>query len=75
MIVALGPHWYGNMDAVSKYCNRKVKIEGPKGNTIVVKVADACPECDKGHLDLSPGAFGKLGDFDTGILKVKWHFL
>lgn len=75
MIVALGPYWYGDMDSVSKYCNRKVKIEGPSGNIIEAKVKDACPPCSKEHLDLSPAAFGKLGDYDTGILKVKWHFL
>ncbi|KAG2217922.1 hypothetical protein INT45_012585, partial [Circinella minor] len=75
MIVALGGDWYGNMNAESKYCGQKVLITGPKGNSITVTVKDACPPCDRGHLDLSPAAFAKLGDFDTGILKVKWHFL
>ncbi|KAI9493564.1 RlpA-like double-psi beta-barrel-protein domain-containing protein-containing protein [Zychaea mexicana] len=75
MIVALGPDWYGNMNAVSKYCDEKVRITGPRGNSITVTVKDACPPCDSGHLDLSPAAFKKLGEFDTGILKVKWHFL
>ncbi|KAI9268022.1 RlpA-like double-psi beta-barrel-protein domain-containing protein-containing protein [Phascolomyces articulosus] len=75
MIVALGPAWYGNMNAESKYCGEKVLITGPRGNSITVTVKDACPPCDRGHLDLSPAAFAKLGEFDTGILKVKWHFL
>ena len=75
MIVALGGYWYGNMDSVSKYCNQKVRIEGPKGNTVEAVVRDACPPCDKGHIDVSPAVFGKLGDFDDGILKVKWQFL
>ncbi|KAI8145419.1 RlpA-like double-psi beta-barrel-protein domain-containing protein-containing protein [Fennellomyces sp. T-0311] len=75
MIVALGPAWYGNMNAVSKYCGSRVQVTGPRGNSITVTVKDACPPCDSGHLDLSPAAFEKLGDFDTGILKVKWRFL
>ncbi|KAI8394245.1 RlpA-like double-psi beta-barrel-protein domain-containing protein-containing protein [Radiomyces spectabilis] len=74
MIAALGPGVYGDMDSESKLCGKKIKIEGPKGNTITVKVADGCPECSDEHLDLSPAAFAKLGDFDTGILKVKWRF-
>ncbi|KAI9310077.1 RlpA-like double-psi beta-barrel-protein domain-containing protein-containing protein [Dichotomocladium elegans] len=75
MIAALGGYWYGDMDSVSKYCGKKISITGPKGNSIVLTVKDACPPCDKGHVDISPAAFRKLGDLDDGILKVHWHFL
>ncbi|KAG0164486.1 hypothetical protein DFQ28_010277 [Apophysomyces sp. BC1034] len=75
MIAALGPGIYGSMNSKSKYCGRKIEIIGPKGNKITVQVADGCPECAPNHLDLSPAAFAKLGDFNTGILKVKWSFV
>ncbi|KAI9301385.1 RlpA-like double-psi beta-barrel-protein domain-containing protein-containing protein [Cunninghamella echinulata] len=75
MIAAVGEDFYGDMDEESDLCGKKLEIEGPRGNKIIVTVKDACPPCDADHVDLSPAAFRKLGEFDTGILKVKWRIL
>ncbi|KAG9125576.1 hypothetical protein FRC07_007039 [Ceratobasidium sp. 392] len=38
--------------------------------------SDACPSCEsKNCLDLSRGAFAKLGDFNDGVLPIKWKLL
>jgi expansin (peptidoglycan-binding protein) len=52
-------------------CGECVAITGPKGN-LTVRVVDLCPECEKGHLDLSEEAFAKLADVSAGIVPVTW---
>jgi expansin (peptidoglycan-binding protein) len=37
-----------------------------------VRVVDLCPECEKGHLDLSQEAFAKLADVSLGHVDVTW---
>ncbi|GAA5942799.1 RlpA-like double-psi beta-barrel domain-containing protein [Sporobolomyces koalae] len=73
-IVALDYRLYGNVDAVSKYCGKSLTIKNTdNGKTVVATVADACPTCSsKYSLDLSEGAFGQIGDYDTGILPIEW---
>ncbi|WRT66739.1 uncharacterized protein IL334_003702 [Kwoniella shivajii] len=46
------------------------------GKTIKVSVADECPTCDGGSLDLSPSAFAALtdGNMDQGVFPISWHF-
>ncbi|WVQ65490.1 hypothetical protein V866_003260 [Kwoniella sp. B9012] len=46
------------------------------GKKIVVTVADECPTCDDGSLDLSPSAFSALtdGNMDQGVFPISWHF-
>jgi expansin (peptidoglycan-binding protein) len=46
-------------------------VTGPRG-TVRVEVADLCPECEKGHLDLSEEAFRAIGDFDAGIIPISY---
>lgn len=48
-IVALNHGQYGNMDAVSKWCGKKIKVKGPHGS-MVVTINDACPGCGKESL-------------------------
>ncbi len=52
-------------------CGECVAITGPKGD-LTVRVVDLCPECEKGHLDLSKEAFAKLADVSAGIVPVTW---
>ncbi len=52
-------------------CGECVAITGPKGD-LTVRVVDLCPECEKGHLDLSEEAFAKLADVSLGIVPVTW---
>ena len=58
--------------AGSGVCGACASVAGPKG-TVVVRVVDLCPECKKGHLDLSPQAFAKIADLSQGRVDVSWH--
>merc|ERR1711939_67116 len=52
----------------SGWCGRTVNIKNTaNGKTISAKVADTCPGCSYGSLDLSMGAFGAIGNYDTGV--------
>ena len=44
------------------------------GNTIQATVADTCPTCSYGSLDLSVGAFNELtnGDMAAGEVPIQW---
>ncbi|KPV75755.1 uncharacterized protein RHOBADRAFT_13548, partial [Rhodotorula graminis WP1] len=60
----------------SGWCGRTVKITNKaNGATITAKVADTCPGCSYGSLDLSTGAFGAIGNYDTGVLPIAWNFV
>ncbi|EEU35130.1 uncharacterized protein NECHADRAFT_9612, partial [Fusarium vanettenii 77-13-4] len=37
-------------------CGRYIRVTG-NGRQIVVQVADKCPECTEGSIDLTPAAF------------------
>ncbi|BGP44424.1 hypothetical protein JCM10450v2_000237 [Rhodotorula kratochvilovae] len=59
----------------SGWCGRSVKITNTaNGKTISAKVADTCPGCGHGSLDLSEGAFGALGSYSSGVLPISWSF-
>lgn len=65
--VALGPEQY----AAGAACGTYVDIEGERG-TIRAKVTNLCPECERGHLDLSDEAFAALDDPGKGIAQVRY---
>ncbi|CAM0138909.1 unnamed protein product [Umbelopsis sp. WA50703] len=71
LIVALNAPQYGNMDAKSSWCGKKVKITH-NGKTVTATINDACPECKYGSLDLTPAVFDKLGNPETGELDITW---
>ncbi|GAN09254.1 riboflavin aldehydeforming enzyme [Mucor ambiguus] len=56
-------------------CGRMVEIANESGDKVMAQVADTCPECSKGDLDLSPAAFIKLAPFKQGIVKIRWRYL
>ncbi|GAA5837080.1 hypothetical protein JCM9279_005579 [Rhodotorula babjevae] len=59
----------------SGWCGRKVTVTNKSnGKTITATVADTCPGCSYGSLDLSTGAFGAIGSYDTGVLPIAWNF-
>ncbi|KAI7887450.1 hypothetical protein K492DRAFT_103609, partial [Lichtheimia hyalospora FSU 10163] len=73
LIVALNHEQYGDMDAKSKWCNKKIMVKGPKGS-LKVEIMDACPGCDHGSLDMTPAVFKKVvGDLDKGVASITWH--
>merc|ERR1712093_678267 len=57
----------------SGWCGKTVKVTNTaNGKSITATVADTCPGCGYGSLDLSTGAFGAIGNYDTGVLPITW---
>ncbi|OUE18797.1 Expansin-YoaJ precursor [Clavibacter michiganensis] len=67
LYVAVSPDDY----AGSAACGTYLDVTGPRG-TVRVEVADLCPGCEHGHLDLSEEAFRAIGDFDAGIIPITY---
>ena len=60
----------------SKACGAYVLVRTSKGATVTVRVNNECPApCRVHQLDLSPQAFAKLADPNTGQLDVTWQLL
>ncbi|CEP15895.1 hypothetical protein [Parasitella parasitica] len=56
-------------------CYKCMKITNNKNKkkTVVVKIVDKCAGCKVGKaIDLTPAAFQKLGNLDTGVLDISW---
>ncbi|KAF5363335.1 hypothetical protein D9756_000079 [Leucocoprinus leucothites] len=68
-VVALNPADYA--DCAS--CGRQVHVTF-QGKSVDVTVANLCPACGTGAIDLSPSAFKQLADISAGILDVEWDF-
>lgn len=68
-IAAVSPSQYGGGSA----CGRNIRISA-NGKSITVRVADLCPSCSYGHIDLSTGAFSALGSFGAGVLNTQWSW-
>ncbi len=72
MYGAMNKAQYDNSNA----CGAYVKITNEKNNNqVVVQILDQCPECDYGHIDLSPEAFAKLAPLSDGITPIKWEYI
>ncbi|GAA5922340.1 hypothetical protein JCM1841_003075 [Sporobolomyces salmonicolor] len=57
------------------HCGRYVTVTNlANSKTVRALVADECPGCSYGSLDLSVGAFQKIGALSTGVLSVSWSF-
>ncbi|ORE05822.1 hypothetical protein BCV72DRAFT_275718 [Rhizopus microsporus var. microsporus] len=52
-------------------CGKYINVHGPKGS-VRVKIVDTCPPCKVGDVDLSPAAFGKIGNFVDGRIPISW---
>ncbi|GJN88632.1 hypothetical protein Rhopal_001598-T1 [Rhodotorula paludigena] len=60
----------------SGLCGKKVSIRNTSnGKSITATVADTCPGCGYGSIDLSEGAFGALGEYSQGVLPLAWSFI
>lgn len=77
LIVAADYRNYGDINSVSPLCGKKVLITNiDNGKSVTATIADACPSCaSKNSMDMSLGAFDKIGDRDTGVLSIKWEFV
>lgn len=67
MVAAMNTIDYRN----AAVCGEFVEVTGPKG-TITVRIVDSCPTCTKGHIDLSPQAFSRIGDLPQGVIPISW---
>lgn len=77
-IVALNTDQYGSTDSVSEHCGRLVRIVNKLNDKVIhAVVADSCPSCSFGSLDLSKGLFSALtdGDMDVGEFPISWSFI
>jgi expansin (peptidoglycan-binding protein) len=68
LYVALSPAEYGAAAACGSY----LQVTGPDGS-VTVEVADQCPECQAGHIDLSEQAFARIAPLNAGLVPVSYH--
>jgi len=68
LTAAAGPAQY----AAAGGCGGYVDITGARG-TVRVKIDNQCPECEKGHFDLSDEAFAKIDDPTKGIVPITYR--
>ncbi|CAD6888828.1 unnamed protein product [Tilletia controversa] len=75
--------WHKNSDMIvaisgsafkMSMCGRTVAVTS-RGKTIYAQVADECPGCPRGSLDISRGMFGRWASLDVGVLPISWHFV
>ncbi len=55
-------------------CGRCAEVSGPKG-TVIVRIADRCPGCGRGDLDLATAAFVRIAEKSAGRVAIKWRFV
>ncbi|WVQ96621.1 hypothetical protein IAU59_003726 [Kwoniella sp. CBS 9459] len=75
-IVAVNSAQYG-LNGYGGNCGQYLTITNTdNGKSIKAQVADECPTCSWGSLDLSPSAFSALtdGNFDLGVFPISWHY-
>lgn len=55
-------------------CYKCMKITNNSNKkNVIVKIVDKCAGCAVGKaIDLTPGAFQKLADLDTGVVDISW---
>lgn len=72
------PKFWGAMNqeqyANGAICGACARVTGPKGS-VDIEIIDLCPECLKGHIDLSPAAFEKVADLELGNVPVEWEYI
>ncbi len=68
LYVALSPSEYGN----AAPCGSYLEVSGPDGS-VRVEVADQCPPCAAGHIDLSATAFAAIAPLSAGLVSVSYQ--
>ncbi|ORX39829.1 RlpA-like double-psi beta-barrel-protein domain-containing protein-containing protein [Kockovaella imperatae] len=71
-IVALNSDQYGG-GYPGPQCGKMITISY-NGNTAVAQIADECPSCPYGGLDLSQGLFEHFADTSVGVIYVDWWY-
>lgn len=68
LFVAMSPSEYDN----AAPCGSYLEVSGPDGS-VRVEVADQCPPCGAGHIDLSEAAFAKIAPLPAGLVSVTYQ--
>jgi len=68
LFVALSPSEYDS----AAPCGSYLEVSGPDGS-VRVEVADQCPPCASGHIDLSEAAFAKIAPLAAGLVSVRYQ--
>ena len=53
-------------------CGSYLDVTGPKGKQVRVLIVDKCPECEPGHLDMSPESFRAIAEQDGGVQQISY---
>lgn len=67
--VALPSHAYGN----GENCGKGINIKH-NGKTLRGYIADSCPTCGPGQVDLVQGFFEQFADTSVGVIDVDWWY-
>jgi expansin (peptidoglycan-binding protein) len=70
LVAAMNEPDYNGAEA----CGACVHAVGPDGE-VTVRITDLCPECPRGHLDLSPQAFERIAEPRLGRVPVRWRYV
>jgi expansin len=70
LYVALSPPEYDN----AAPCGSYLQVTGPDGS-VRVEVADQCPPCAAGHIDLSAAAFADIAPLSAGLVSVSYQVI
>jgi expansin len=60
--------------AATAMCGACIQIWGPSGE-VTVLVVNGCPECEVGHLDLSPEAYQLIASGYQGVPPITWQYV
>jgi len=71
-IVALNTAQYGG-GYPGPNCGRSITISA-NGVQVVAQIADQCPSCGYGDLDLSEGLFKRFASTDAGVFQMSWWY-
>ncbi|KIY46512.1 hypothetical protein FISHEDRAFT_47203, partial [Fistulina hepatica ATCC 64428] len=56
------------------HCGATVSISDSSGTSATATVADECPSCSSGDLDMSPSLFQVFEDLSVGVFPITWSF-
>ncbi|GAA95472.1 uncharacterized protein L969DRAFT_58376 [Mixia osmundae IAM 14324] len=62
-----------NSAQFSGSCGKQVTIYSG-GKSVTATVADECPTCGYGSIDLSTGVFSALADMSAGLIGITWSY-
>ncbi len=60
--------------ASSNACDACIRLLRPKGE-VTLKVADECPKCKFGDIDLTTGVYPQIAKLKDGRVSIKWQYV